>query len=87
MIPQDSAGKGRKKKTTLSLTAAMWTYVKNSPLWGLVFIFTFVIFLACQTSRQISDWWLRQWTSDARVWCVWLPSALQLVIWNGPARS
>ena len=21
-----------------------------------------------QTSRQISDWWLRQWTTDAKVW-------------------
>jgi hypothetical protein len=47
---------------------ALWTYVKWSPLCGAVFVVTFIIFLACQTSRQISDWWLRQWTSDARGW-------------------
>jgi hypothetical protein len=46
----------------------MWTYVKRSPAWGLVFALDFIIFLASQTARQISDWWLRQWSSDARKW-------------------
>uniref|UniRef100_A0A7S0R9V8 Uncharacterized protein n=1 Tax=Chlamydomonas leiostraca TaxID=1034604 RepID=A0A7S0R9V8_9CHLO len=64
----DEASKAKKKKTSQDLTEAMWTYVKRSPLWGTVFILDFIIFLACQTSRQISDWWLRQWSSDAKKW-------------------
>ncbi|KAJ9527211.1 hypothetical protein QJQ45_025467 [Haematococcus lacustris] len=61
-------GKKKEKKTALTVNEAMVTLVANSPGWGTVFTITFLIFLACQTSRQISDWWLRQWTSDARVW-------------------
>jgi len=29
---------------------------------------SFLLFLAAQTCRQISDWWVRQWTSDAQQW-------------------
>ncbi len=61
-------GKRKEKKSALTQNQAIWCYVKNSPWYGVVFIVTFIIFLACQTSRQISDWWLRQWTADAKQW-------------------
>ncbi|KAJ9510651.1 hypothetical protein QJQ45_027539, partial [Haematococcus lacustris] len=63
-----SMGKKKEKKTALTVNEAMRTMLAYSPGWGTVFTITLIIFLACQTSRQISDWWLRQWTSDARVW-------------------
>ncbi|KAG1659734.1 hypothetical protein FOA52_006004 [Chlamydomonas sp. UWO 241] len=56
------------RRSGLTLKEALWEFVANSPWFGTVFVVTFLIFLACQTSRQISDWWLRQWTTDARNW-------------------
>ncbi|KAG1674667.1 hypothetical protein FOA52_007191 [Chlamydomonas sp. UWO 241] len=56
------------RRSGLTLSEALREFVANSPWFGSVFVVTFLIFLACQTSRQISDWWLRQWTTDARSW-------------------
>ncbi|KAG1658983.1 hypothetical protein FOA52_008685 [Chlamydomonas sp. UWO 241] len=56
------------RRSGLTLKEALWEFVANSPWFGVVFVVTFLVFLASATTRQITDWWLRQWTSDARHW-------------------
>ncbi len=65
---QNLVDKKKDKKSALTQGQAMWLHMKWSPWFGTVWVFTLIVFLAVQTSRQISDWWLRQWTSDARKW-------------------
>ncbi|KAG1659736.1 hypothetical protein FOA52_006006 [Chlamydomonas sp. UWO 241] len=55
-------------RSGLTLKEALWEFVANSPWFGVVFVFSVFIFMTVQTARQISDWWLRQWTTDARKW-------------------
>jgi hypothetical protein len=68
LCAQNLVDKKKEKKTALTQGQAMWLHMKWSPLYGALWVFTLIVFLAVQTSRQISDWWLRQWTSDARKW-------------------
>eukprot|EP00878_Enallax_costatus_P000230 GHUV01000294.1.p1 GENE.GHUV01000294.1~~GHUV01000294.1.p1 ORF type:complete len:1290 (+),score=442.33 GHUV01000294.1:122-3991(+) len=60
---------GKKKDTnptSLSLSRAALTYAHHAG-W-IVFCFSLLWFLSAQTSRQISDYWVRQWTGDTRGW-------------------
>eukprot|EP00798_Chlamydomonas_sp_ICE-L_P021717 gene21717-28737_t len=56
------------RKICLTQGEAIKVFVKLSPFMGAVFVINFIIYLASQTSRQVSDWWLSQWSQDTKVW-------------------
>eukprot|EP00798_Chlamydomonas_sp_ICE-L_P026578 gene26578-18344_t len=56
------------RKICLTQGEAIKAFVKLSPFMGAVFVLNVIIYLACQTSRQISDWWLSQWSQDTKEW-------------------
>jgi hypothetical protein len=63
---KDNMGKKAIKPTSLTLAEALSTYVKFcGPLLMLVSLF---FFLSAQTSRQLSDVWVRRWTGDTQKW-------------------
>eukprot|EP00883_Tetradesmus_obliquus_P000567 jgi/Sobl393_1/10597/SZX72300.1 len=52
--------------TSLTMSRAVASYAKFGGL--LLGLLSLLWFLAAQTSRQISDYWVRQWTGDTRHW-------------------
>jgi hypothetical protein len=61
-VPQDQVKKSPKSATTYPLVKSIlvYTLAGGIPL----FILSTIWFLTAQTSRQISDYWIRGWTSD-----------------------
>uniref|UniRef100_A0A383VW30 Uncharacterized protein n=1 Tax=Tetradesmus obliquus TaxID=3088 RepID=A0A383VW30_TETOB len=66
---KDNLGKKKDQNaTTLTMQQAMVNYARFGGI--LVGILSILWFLSAQTSRQISDYWVRQWTGDTRKWYV-----------------
>uniref|UniRef100_A0A383WNY2 Uncharacterized protein n=1 Tax=Tetradesmus obliquus TaxID=3088 RepID=A0A383WNY2_TETOB len=66
---KDQMGKKKEKNaTTLTMGQAIGVYLKYAQYW--ILPISLVWFLSAQTSRQISDMWVRQWTGDTRKWYV-----------------
>ncbi|WIA32616.1 hypothetical protein OEZ86_003419 [Tetradesmus obliquus] len=66
---KDNLGKKKDQNaTTLTMQQAMVNYARFGGI--LVGILSILWFLSAQTSRQISDYWVRQWTGDTRQWYV-----------------
>ncbi|WIA12457.1 hypothetical protein OEZ85_012492 [Tetradesmus obliquus] len=67
---KDQMGKKKDRPTTsLTLGQASRTYIKFGRLGLHILGFTSLVwFLIAQTSRQISDYWIRQWTGDTMFW-------------------
>eukprot|EP00775_Hariotina_reticulata_P004687 gene4687-4939_t len=62
---------GKKKDvnpTTLTLGQAIRVYMRHAPVWILLHIAALMFFFTAQSSRQVSDFWVRQWTGDSRGW-------------------
>jgi hypothetical protein len=61
-VRQDQVKKSAKSDTTYPLVKSIIVYALAGGI-PLLFLST-IWFLTAQTSRQISDYWIRGWTSD-----------------------
>ena len=71
MVPTDDM---KKNEPPHKLTAgqAMWLYIKAGSLWLLPWVVFF--FLIAQTTRQLSDFWVRWWSNDSYGWYSYPPA-------------
>lgn len=65
-IKDQMGAKKKAKPTSLSLTSAIGVYAMNCGV--VIGTLSVLFFLAAQTSRQMSDYWVRQWTGDLLCW-------------------
>jgi ATP-binding cassette, subfamily C (CFTR/MRP), member 1 len=63
-VKMEAKSNTRKKHGALGVNEAMAVYWRYGGI--ILGTFTLLVFLATQTSRQLSDWWVRQWTPDAQ---------------------